>query len=85
MYYLVSYELQDPRRNGAAVEDALRDLGAKPVMGTQWLVRAPGTRARLLGEPLAAVLEPRDRLLVVRMTDEADGFAHNVTIRSIDF
>ncbi len=64
MLYIISYDLNAPGQNYEPLYDALRDLGARRILASQWAVDRDNTSCRQLYSHLARYVDANDKLLV---------------------
>lgn len=81
--YVVSYDLNRPGQDYPELWDALKQLGAKRVLLSQWAVHAKGP-ATALRDLLWGYMDNTDRLLVMDC-DSADWASNNLKIKLSEF
>ena len=69
--YIISYDLQKPRKDYPKLWDALKAIGADRVLESQWAVRKDGTDPSDLRDHFKQFIDSDDRLLITRVDDWA--------------
>jgi hypothetical protein len=74
MIYSISYDLRQPGQDYSGLHAAIRSCGdCWHYLGSTWLVDTPLT-ASLIAAKLRPFLDSTDRLLVIRVTGDSDGW-----------
>ena len=79
MSYLISYDLNSPGQNYAALHDAIKSLGAWwHYLDSTWITTHPGPAATIR-DALSPYIDAGDELLVVKCSGEGawKGFNNN--------
>ena len=79
MTYVISYELNRPGQTYETFWEALRELGARPVLLSQWVVSDEAASAASIYRRLRRALDAGDRLLVFRL-DVFDCAGYNLLL-----
>lgn len=66
--YLISYDLNKPEQDYPKLWEALKSLGAKKVLYSEWVTRRTGTSSEGLRDYVRQFIDSDDRLLVVDMS-----------------
>ena len=66
----VSYDLRQPGADYAALTTALRELGAKKILLSHWVLRSPNSAAQIR-KHLKQFIDQGDRLFVSQISDWA--------------
>ncbi len=77
MRYVISYDLNEPGQDYQALYDALKNIGAKRVLESQWGVRRSNTTAAKLRDHFWRFMDRNDRLLVTSI-DSSSYAAYNL-------
>lgn len=66
----VSYDLRQPGADYSSLTNALRELGAKKVLLSHWVLRSPSSAVQIR-EYLKQFIDTGDRLFVAQISDWA--------------
>lgn len=69
--YMISYDLLKPGQNYEALWERLRELGARKILYSQWVLRTASMTALQIRDDLTRFVDANDRLLVTGLTGEA--------------
>ena len=70
MRYLISYDLRNPGQNYEKLIEAIKVLGGRSVLKSQWCLRHNNTSAKRLRDHFWGFMDPNDRLLVVGIDND---------------
>ena len=62
--YMISYDLLKPGQNYEALWERLRELGARKILYSQWVLRTASMTALQIRDDLTRFVDANDRLLV---------------------
>ena len=65
MRYVISYDLQVPGQNYANILRLLKELGAEPILLSQYVLRRENTSARELLDRFRSAIDANDRILII--------------------
>lgn len=69
--FIISYDLKPPGQEYRTLISALKQMGAKRVLKSQWAFMGARGRAEELRDTLMAFIDDNDRLLVTEVRDWA--------------
>ena len=72
--YLISYDLNKPEKDYPKLWEALRQIGAKKVLYSQWITRRTDTDSEKLAGYIWQFMDSDDRLLVADLSSGAYGY-----------
>jgi hypothetical protein len=72
--YLISYDLNKPEKDYPKLWEALKEIGAKKVLYSQWAVSRVNTTSAGLRDYIWKFMDSNDRLLVADITDRYAGY-----------